>query len=169
MAMPGTVLMAQMAAAPSSTQARAICAGSCAGSCAAGVSLAMTGSSVARAAARVACAAASTLWPMSSTLSTFGQLMFSSRAATPGTPSRAAASSPNSAAVSPATFTITGVSHSAHTGAISATMRSTPGFCRPMELSIPAGVSTVRGWGLPSRGRSVTAFVTNAPSRFTSC
>ena len=30
---------------------------------------------------------------------------------------------------------------------------STPGFWRPIELTIPAGVSAMRGGGLPARGR----------------
>ena len=41
---------------------------------------------------------------------------------------------------------------------------SNPGFSRPMELSIPAGVSQVRGGGFPRRGLRVIVFVTIAPN-----
>ena len=39
-----------------------------------------------------------------------------------------------------------------------------PGFGSPIELSIPDGVSTVRGVTFPLRGRGVTVLVTRAPS-----
>ena len=45
---------------------------------------------------------------------------------------------------------------------------STPGFCRPIELSIPAGVSVTRGVGLPIRGLSVVPLQQIPPSRSTS-
>ena len=45
---------------------------------------------------------------------------------------------------------------------------STPGFCRPIELSIPPGVSVTRGGGLPARGRRVVPLQQIAPSRWTS-
>ena len=35
-----------------------------------------------------------------------------------------------------------------------------PGFASPIELSIPASVSAIRGGGFPSRGSGVTVFVT---------
>ena len=41
----------------------------------------------------------------------------------------------------------------------------TPGFGNPIELSIPDGVSTVRGVGFPRLRRGVTVLVTNAPNR----
>jgi hypothetical protein len=41
---------------------------------------------------------------------------------------------------------------------------SIPGFCSPIALSIPDGVSNMRGVGSPSRGSSVTDFTTIAPS-----
>ena len=41
---------------------------------------------------------------------------------------------------------------------------STPGFSRPIALSIPEGVSAIRGDGLPSHGTSETPLVTTAPS-----
>ena len=44
--------------------------------------------------------------------------------------------------------------------AILATNTSTPGFCSPIEFSIPVSVSAIRTGGLPSRGSRVTVFVT---------
>ena len=41
--------------------------------------------------------------------------------------------------------------------------RSTPGFCRPMALSMPAGVSQTRGGGLPGQATGATPLVTTAP------
>ena len=38
-----------------------------------------------------------------------------------------------------------------------------PGPCRPIELSMPLGVSAIRGVGRPERGRSCTDLVTTAP------
>jgi hypothetical protein len=43
-----------------------------------------------------------------------------------------------------------------------------PGPCRPIELSIPLGVSAIRGVGRPARGSSMTDFVTTAPILATS-
>ena len=63
---------------------------------------------------------------------------------------------------------MTGTSQVAQTGAISAMMRSGPRFCRPIEFSMPEGVSATRGCGFPARGSGVTPFETTAPSRFTS-
>ena len=39
-----------------------------------------------------------------------------------------------------------------------------PTFSRPIELSIPEGVSNMRCGGLPARGLSVTVLVTMPPS-----
>src|SRR5690242_19379583 len=39
-----------------------------------------------------------------------------------------------------------------------------PTFCRPIEFSMPPGVSATRGWGLPRRGSMVTPLETMAPS-----
>ena len=47
-------------------------------------------------------------------------------------------------------------------GRLSRTKASIPGFCRPIEFSIPLSVSAMRGGGLPSRGSGVTVFVTKA-------
>jgi len=38
-----------------------------------------------------------------------------------------------------------------------------PGPCRPIELSIPLGVSAIRGVGRPARGLAITDLVTMAP------
>ena len=38
-----------------------------------------------------------------------------------------------------------------------------PGFCKPIALSMPAGVCTSRGVGLPNRGSRVTLLSTMAP------
>ena len=38
-----------------------------------------------------------------------------------------------------------------------------PGPCRPIELSMPLGVSAILGVGRPARGASITDFVTTAP------
>src|SRR6516162_9998281 len=40
-----------------------------------------------------------------------------------------------------------------------------PQFSSPIALSIPAGVSQIRGAGLPSRGSTLRLLVTPAPSR----
>ena len=45
---------------------------------------------------------------------------------------------------------------------------SAPGFSRPIELRIPAGVSAIRYCGLPGRARGVVPLFTIAPSRPTS-
>ena len=62
----------------------------------------------------------------------------------------------------------TGHGSSRHIGAFSRRTPATPGFGKPIELSMPAGVSTVRGVGLPSRASGVTVLVTMAPSRLRS-
>jgi hypothetical protein len=41
--------------------------------------------------------------------------------------------------------------------------RSTPGFCSPMELTMPAGVSATRGGGLPFRAAGVVVLGSMAP------
>ena len=43
-----------------------------------------------------------------------------------------------------------------------------PGPCRPIEFSMPLGVSAIRGVGRPDRGRSMIDLVTTAPSSATS-
>src|SRR5512132_4709917 len=55
-----------------------------------------------------------------------------------------------------------GTPSAASRGRSSSAKRSRPGFARPIAFTIPAGVSAIRGGGFPSRGWSVTVFVTNA-------
>jgi hypothetical protein len=43
-----------------------------------------------------------------------------------------------------------------------------PGFWSPIAFSIPAGVSTILGIGLPRLGVGVMPLLTKAPSRWTS-
>ena len=43
-----------------------------------------------------------------------------------------------------------------------------PGFCRPTALSIPPGVSAMRGAGLPKRGSRVVPLTLIAPRQFMS-
>ena len=49
-------------------------------------------------------------------------------------------------------------------GSSSSTQASTPGFCRPTLLSIPASVSCTRGAGFPGHGSAESDFTTTAPS-----
>src|SRR5206468_2219693 len=62
----------------------------------------------------------------------------------------------------PPTLAMMGTPSSASRGRSSAAKRSRPGLARPIELTIPDGVSAIRGGGFPSRGWSVTVLVTNA-------
>ena len=66
--------------------------------------------------------------------------------------------------VEPETFAIKRVSEKSSPGSISSTTRSTPGFCRPMALSMPSGVSYTRCGGLPSRICPVVPFRQTAPT-----
>src|SRR5512142_2154751 len=63
---------------------------------------------------------------------------------------------------------MTGTCQLAQVSAYFATTASTPVFWRPIELSIPAGVSVTRGVGLPIRALSVVPLQQIAPSRSTS-
>src|SRR4051794_21046126 len=96
--------------------------------------------------------------------STLGQETFSSIAATAGwAPTRATAVA-YSDGDQPPTLTMTGTPSSPSRGRCPAQKASRPGFASPIEFTIPAGVSAMRTGGLPSRGCSVTVFVTKAPS-----
>ena len=53
---------------------------------------------------------------------------------------------------------------SASHGSSFAITESKPGFCSPMALSIPPGVSVMRGVGLPARGSIVVALIMIEPS-----
>ena len=90
--------------------------------------------------------------------------MFTSTATSAGAGAIRRASSAYSATLPPAMLTTARASCSASQGRSCARNASTPGFCRPIELSMPLGVSAIRGVGRPARGRSVTDLVTTAPS-----
>ena len=66
--------------------------------------------------------------------------------------------------VEPQTLAKKRVSVKSSDGRISSTTLSTPGFCRPIALSMPIGVSYTRCGGLPSRGSRVVPFSTMAPT-----
>ena len=59
---------------------------------------------------------------------------------------------PYSSGVFPEMLAMTFTSNCRRKGSSSRIKASTPGFCSPTELSIPRGVSAIRGGGLPSRG-----------------
>ena len=63
-----------------------------------------------------------------------------------------AAMSANSWSDVPAMLTMRPVLSVARGGTFSAMNASMPGLVRPMALSMPDGVSAVRGGGLPARG-----------------
>ncbi len=100
--------------------------------------------------------------------STFGQEMLTS---TPTTASNAAlacsrlATSANSSVEPPAMETRARAPTDLSQGRSWVANASMPGPCRPIELSIPEGVSAIRGVARPARGSASTDFVTKAPSR----
>jgi len=53
-------------------------------------------------------------------------------------------------------------------GSFSEMKRRRPTFSRPIELSMPLGVSAMRTGALPTRGSRVTVLVITPPSRATS-
>ena len=96
--------------------------------------------------------------------STLGQEIFTSTALIPETERSLRASVEYSSTVSPAMETMTRAFCSSNQGTSLARNASMPGPCRPMELSIPDGVSAIRGVGRPCRGLLITDFVTIAPT-----
>ena len=95
---------------------------------------------------------------------TLGQEILTSRAATPSTSSWAA-NSPYSSAVPAEILTMSGVWQALRTlGRMSRLKTATPGFSRPMQLSIPAGVSATRTPGFPGRGSGVMPLEMMAPT-----
>ncbi len=96
---------------------------------------------------------------------TLGHDILTSMAATPACPSSLLATSAYSSIVSPNMLATTLVSIPSSRGSFSEMNASTPTFCRPMALSIPHGVSTMRGAGLPCRGFRESPFTTIAPRR----
>ena len=95
--------------------------------------------------------------------SVLGQDRLSSSAARPVAPLRRRDTATYSSCVSPNTLAMTTVPQPRSAGSFSARNASTPMFARPMALSIPDGVSQVRGGALPRRGRSDSPLVTNPP------
>ena len=79
----------------------------------------------------------------------FGLAAFSSSATIPGAPSRRAAHSANSSGLSPQKFATTRAPSRASAGRRSRRNASTPMFWSPIAFSMPAGLSTSRGGGLP--------------------
>ena len=147
--------------APSASQARAISAMSVT----LGVSFIKTGFFVTARTARVTSAAAwgsqPKFFPPAWTL---GQEMLTSKMAAWSTAFSFRQFSAYSSRVKPPTLAITGPwKISAMRGTSSRMTASMPGFWRPTALSIPPGVSAMRGWGLPSRGAAVVPFQEKEP------
>ena len=88
-----------------------------------------------------------------------------SSAATPSKPSSRRAMATNSARLCPAMLTIIGVPSPARYGKWCAMNASMPSLSKPIELSMPAGVSTVRQGALPIRGSGVIVLGRMAPRR----
>jgi len=93
----------------------------------------------------------------------FGLDAFSSSATMPGAPSRRAAQAANSSALSPQKLAMTRAPAAWSAGRRSRRKASTPMFWRPMAFSMPPGVSTNRGGGLPSAGARESPFTPIAP------
>ena len=100
--------------------------------------------------------------------STFGQLMLISYASAWPSSSRASRTCTYSSMLWPETFTMEGTPWALIHGRSTSHRCLTPGFCRPMELSMPLGVSAMRGESLPSHPLSETPLVVTAPMRDTS-
>ena len=97
---------------------------------------------------------------------TFGQEMLISMASI-GESSKRCVTSTYSSIVEPLTLAMKRVSSKSSPGRISSTTVSTPGFCRPIALSMPIGVSQTRCGLLPRRASPVVPLRTTAPtSRF---
>ncbi len=99
-------------------------------------------------------------WPR---CSTFGQEMLTSIAVTPAASDSRPARSAYSATVPPAMDTTARAPLDSSQGRSRCRNASMPGPCRPIELSMPLGVSAIRGVGRPDRGLSMTDLVTIAP------
>ena len=94
----------------------------------------------------------------------FGHEIFSSMAPTPSASERMRDTSTYSSSVTPHTLTITTACRSRSFGRRSRTNRCTPMPWSPMAFSMPAGVSTMRGGGCPSRSVRNKPFTATAPS-----
>ena len=159
-AIPTNVLMSESASAPASTQALAMATTSVT----LGESLTIKGLLVAaRQAATTPAAQAGSLPKRMPPSLTLGHEIFISSAATSGTASSRRTISAYSSTVPPKKFAMQGVSTVRRNGVLPAMNASMPTFCRPIALSMPAGVSTMRGVGLPARGCNDRPLVTMAP------
>ena len=68
----------------------------------------------------------------------------------------------------PETFTMVVAPCSRSQGSSSLFKWATPGFCKPIEFSMPEGTSAMRGLALPSQPLRETPFVVTAPKADTS-
>jgi hypothetical protein len=149
MAIAGMVLMSEMAEAPAASTARATTPISVTF----GVSFGITGRRVLARTASVTEAAISGSQPKRIPPScTLGQEMFISIPDTPSTSSRMPASSAYSSRELPQMLTRMAMPSSRSRGIFSSMKRSIPTSWRPMALSMPDGVSQIRGGAAPSRG-----------------
>ena len=98
--------------------------------------------------------------------STFGQEILTSIALMPDTERSFRARVEYSSTVSPAIETITRAFCSTRYGTSFARKASIPGPCKPIEFSIPLGVSAIRGVGRPARALDITDLVTTPPMSF---
>ncbi|CAB4703037.1 unannotated protein [freshwater metagenome] len=73
------------------------------------------------------------------------------------------AKTPYSSTLSPAMETITLALLATSQGISFSRKTSMPGPCNPIELSMPLGVSAIRGVGRPNLGLLIIDFVTTAP------
>jgi len=80
------------------------------------------------------------------------------------TPSKRAANSSYSSKEYPEILTMAATSNCRSQGISSVITFSTPGFCKPILFSIPAGVSAIRGVGLPNLGSNVVPLVIIPPN-----
>ena len=167
MAMPKVVLMSVSAVAPASRQAAAIMTMSVTS----GLSLASSGmpsGSCSRTRAMTVPEACGSMAKTSPRRCTFGQEMLTSTpttASNAGLACRRLATSANSSVDPPAMDTSARAPTDCSQGRSWLAKASMPGPCRPIELSMPDGVSAILGVGRPARGSAMTDLVTKAPRR----
>src|SRR5215469_13022752 len=162
MTMPSRVLIIESPSAPADTHALATATMSVTS----GDSLANTGRSYLawpRTASMTAAESSGLAANTRPRCSTFGHEMLTSIAVTPAASDTLAASSAYSATVPPAIETTARAPRESSHGRSRCRKASMPGPCRPIELSMPLGVSAIRGVGRPARGPSMTDLVTKAP------
>ena len=167
MAIPSVVLMSVRPSAPAPRHAEAMVTRSVTS----GLSFANTGrcaGTAARTAAMTAADASGSMAKTNPRLATLGHEMLTSMPdtdAAAGLESSLVATWANSSGVPPAIEANTRAPTEASHGRSSSAKASMPGPCRPIELSMPDGVSAIRGVPRPLRGAGMTVFVTNAPNR----